>query len=312
MSSTFPLNGAARLLMIDDNPSNLKLLGQYLSGHGYDVYVANDGKNGLELSQRIIPDLILLDLIMPGMDGFEVFRTLQENRTTKIIPVMFLTAKDENEAVVEGLKLGAVDYITRPYCREILLARVNTHLQIAKLTRNLQNTVNEKTMELHKANSNLRKLARDLVIARDHEKQQMAANLESGTIETLHEVQRQMNNLIDKPSLLEASSNFSQAAQNLAQVIAELQLMQSELSQSKSSPANHPDPTPHASLLTKREKDVLLLLAEGYTSKEAGGVLSLSIKTVQTHRANIREKLKITSTAGLIKFAIREGLISID
>ncbi|MBF0278827.1 MAG: response regulator [SAR324 cluster bacterium] len=132
-----------KILIVDDNPQNIKVLGSILREHEYQVIVASSGKETLMVTPKVIPDLILLDIMMPEMGGFEVCRHLKESEECKDIPIIFLTAKTRIESMVEGFELGAVDYITKPFETAELLVRINTHLKIAYLRMELQKS-NEK------------------------------------------------------------------------------------------------------------------------------------------------------------------------
>ena len=123
------VEGRSTILVIDDTPANLSLLNQLLRTH-YRVKLANSGAKGLVLATSAAPDLILLDIMMPEMDGYEVFRHLKSNPATAGIPVIFLTAKVGAEDEEHGLALGAVDFIHKPIAPTVVLARVRTHLQI--------------------------------------------------------------------------------------------------------------------------------------------------------------------------------------
>lgn len=117
------------ILVIDDTPTNLSLLNQLLGEH-YRVKLANGGAKGLEIAQATPPDLILLDIMMPGIDGYTVCKRLKANAKTSGIPVIFLTAKTETTDEEMGFELGAVDFIHKPIAPSIVMARVRTHLQI--------------------------------------------------------------------------------------------------------------------------------------------------------------------------------------
>ncbi|WP_291517534.1 two-component system response regulator [Acidovorax sp.] len=120
----------ATILVVDDTPDNLTLMGTLLKEH-YVVKVANSGEKALRIAQSAPqPDLILLDIVMPGLDGHEVCRQLKDNAATRNIPVIFLTSRSDTDDERAGLALGAVDYITKPISPPILLARVNTHLAL--------------------------------------------------------------------------------------------------------------------------------------------------------------------------------------
>ncbi|MBW4460757.1 MAG: response regulator [Nodosilinea sp. WJT8-NPBG4] len=128
----------ATILVVDDTPTNLDVLFDFLNNAGFKVLFAEDGESALEKSQYANPDLILLDILMPGMDGFETCRRLKQQETTAAIPVIFLTALTETTDKVKGLALGAVDFITKPLQYEEVLARVKTHLRLQTLSQQLQ------------------------------------------------------------------------------------------------------------------------------------------------------------------------------
>ena len=118
------------ILIVDDVPQNLQVLGSFLSGRDYEISMAANGQKALEMANKIWPDLILLDVIMPEMDGFQVCRELKARAETKDIPVIFLTAKTQMEDILKGFEVGAVDYVTKPFNKEELLARVSTHVAL--------------------------------------------------------------------------------------------------------------------------------------------------------------------------------------
>lgn len=126
----------ASILIVDDTPKNIQLLGTVLKETGYRVIVATNGQSALNILEKTKPDLILLDVMMPELSGFETIQKIKENEEIKNIPVIFLTAKAEPDDVLEGFKLGAVDYITKPFHANELLARVKTHLEL-KINRDL-------------------------------------------------------------------------------------------------------------------------------------------------------------------------------
>lgn len=121
-----------RILIVDDTPKNIQILGKILRDEGYQINVAQDGKQALNVLSKVDLDLILLDIMMPEMDGFETCQHLKSDPETQEIPVIFLTAKTEVEDIVKGFELGAVDYISKPFQIPELLARVRTHLQLRK------------------------------------------------------------------------------------------------------------------------------------------------------------------------------------
>lgn len=126
------------VLVVDDNPTNLEVLSNALSHFGYETAVAVDGESAIEQINYYPPDLILLDVMMPGIDGFETCQRLKANPATQDIPVIFMTALSDSSDKVRGLTLGAVDYITKPFQQEEVLARVKLHLKLRYLARTLE------------------------------------------------------------------------------------------------------------------------------------------------------------------------------
>jgi signal transduction histidine kinase len=137
------------ILVVDDNLQNLKVLGNTLKENGLSPIIAKSGAAALALVKKKLPDLILLDVMMPEMDGFEVCQRLKQEDTTKDIPIIFLTAKTELEDIIEGLEVGAVDYVTKPFNTKELMARVQTHLEL-KIARD---TILLQKEELKQANA---------------------------------------------------------------------------------------------------------------------------------------------------------------
>ncbi len=126
-----------RILLVDDNPTNLQVLFQTLEGRGYELLVAKSGEDALKIAPKAQPHLVLLDIMMPGIDGYETCRKLKEAPETRESAVIFLSALDDAKDKVRGLDLGAVDFITKPFQGEEVIARVNTHLTIQRLNRQL-------------------------------------------------------------------------------------------------------------------------------------------------------------------------------
>lgn len=126
------------ILIVDDTPTNLEMLLEFLESAGFKVVVAEDGESAIEMAEYAPPDLILLDILMPQMDGFEACRRLKTNPDTQDIPIIFMTALTDKVDKVKGLNLGAVDYIAKPLDHEEVLARVNIHLRLQNLTKKLK------------------------------------------------------------------------------------------------------------------------------------------------------------------------------
>jgi putative two-component system response regulator len=137
-----------QILLVDDNTTNLQLLRDTLDGFGYKLLVAKNGKTALTIAHKANPDLILLDIMMPEMDGYEVCKRLKADEATVHIPIIFVTALSDAEDEAKGLTLGAVDYITKPFNPELVMARVHNHLELKRHQDHLEKLVQERTKKL--------------------------------------------------------------------------------------------------------------------------------------------------------------------
>ena len=118
-----------KILIADDEPSNVRILGELLK-NDYEIFIAGDGGEALDLAARILPDLIILDVMMPGIDGYDVCRELKSRKETEGIPVIFVTARKKAEDIVRGFEVGGRDYIQKPFYPQELHARVQTHIEL--------------------------------------------------------------------------------------------------------------------------------------------------------------------------------------
>jgi DNA-binding response OmpR family regulator len=141
----------AKILVVDDTPSSVRLLGDLLRNRGYTVVAAASGPEALEKMESEHPDLVLLDIIMPGMNGYEVCRTIRQNSATEILPVIMVTSLDPSEERIKGLEAGADDFLTKPVNQQELLARVHSLLRIKEL----YDTVQVQAAQLAECNSTL-------------------------------------------------------------------------------------------------------------------------------------------------------------
>ena len=167
MSEAHPTRGT--ILIVDDIPANVGVLLDHLGQHGFRVLVAESGTSALKQVKHARPDLILLDVMMPGMDGFETCRRLKADAATREIPVIFMTALSETLDKIRGFSAGAVDYVTKPFQHEEVLARITTHLTLRRLQTELQEAndhleqrVAERTAELSQANASLKEVLEEV------------------------------------------------------------------------------------------------------------------------------------------------------
>ncbi|MCC3436015.1 MAG: response regulator [Microcoleus sp. PH2017_25_DOB_D_A] len=212
--SILPLEESV-ILIVDDNQNNLAVLFDFLTESGFKVLVARTGESAIKKAEYSLPDLILLDVLMPGIDGFETCRLLKAGDLTKEIPVIFMTALDETEDKVKGFNLGAVDYVTKPIQNQEVLARAKAHLSIRKLTQKLQEQnaqMQREIVDRKQAQINLEQLAAEL-----------EKRVESRTVELCQTNER----------LQEEVNQRQQTQENLQQSLHKLQHAQSLLIQSE-------------------------------------------------------------------------------
>ena len=154
------------VLIIDDNPTNLGVVVDYLEESGLKIITAKNGEMGIKRAHFAKPDIILLDVMMPGINGFETCRRLKADETTTDIPVIFMTALDNTEDKVKGFEMGGIDYVTKPIQHEEVLARLTTHLSIRDLNKSLNAKIEELTQthkELTKNVADLKQTRQELV-----------------------------------------------------------------------------------------------------------------------------------------------------
>ena len=137
-----------KILLVDDNTTNLQVLRETLEPLGCKILIAKSGTSALSIIEKAVPDLVLLDIMMPEMDGYEVCRRLKANDATRHVPVIFLSALGDAEDEAKGLALGAVDYITKPINPDLVRARVRNHLELKQYQGHLEELVRIRTQEV--------------------------------------------------------------------------------------------------------------------------------------------------------------------
>ncbi len=197
------------VLIVDDTKENLQVLGNILRENKYKIVLANNGSEALAIVAKRLPDLILLDIMMPDMDGFEVCSRLKADERTMHIPVIFLTAKTETEDIVRGFKLGGIDYITKPFKHEELLIRVKTHVALKK-ARDLIVEQNEKLELLNKEKNNF------LSIAAHDLKNPITA------IKGFSKIIEDENTTLSQEELIDFSKEIRVTAESMFQIVVDL------------------------------------------------------------------------------------------
>jgi signal transduction histidine kinase len=217
------------ILIVDDVPTNLKLLMSFLSDLNFVVRVAQDGQDALEQVAYEKPDLILLDIMMPpGIDGFETCRRLKANEDSRDIPVIFMTALSETTDKIKGFEIGAVDYITKPFQQEEVLARINAHLTIKKQQELLQQQNSELEAFAHTVAHDLKNPLGIIIGFSNLVNKALVSSIDSKHYQYLVKIQktsRKMANIID--ALLLLASARSQTVEmkplNMSQIVTNVQ-----------------------------------------------------------------------------------------
>ncbi len=188
---------SSTILIVDDTPSNLSVLVDTLSETGYKLMVAEDGEDAIAQTARAQPDLILLDVMMPGVDGFETCRRLKAQPNTRDIPVIFMTALTDTAEKVRAFAGGAVDYITKPIQHEEALARINTHLTMRRLRLELQEQLSFKERFMRIAGHDLRNPLCLILMSGELARRKGATPAVAEYLESINSSAQQMRRIID-------------------------------------------------------------------------------------------------------------------
>jgi DNA-binding response OmpR family regulator/DNA-binding CsgD family transcriptional regulator len=257
------------ILIVDDTQDSLKLLSRILDERGYQVRAVTNGRQALKSVEVSLPDLILMDVKIPEMDGYEVCRRVKAKEHSRNVPVIFISADAETAEKVHGFEVGAVDFIIKPYEEQEVLARVQTHLRIRELTESLEEKVRQRTEKMEAANRALKALLDQREIEKESIEQTIVADLKRYVFPYLEEID-QLNIDDVKPYV-----NIIRA--NIKQLIS-------------------PDSKRLSALyhnFTPSEIKVVDLIRQGKSSKSIAAQLKTSHRTVEKHRNNIRKKLGI-------------------
>ena len=287
-------------LVVDDSPDTLGMLSEALEAEGISVLMALDGSQALKIAHLARPDIILLDAVMPNMNGFETCARLKEDADLAEIPVIFMTGLTETEHVVRALEAGGVDYVNKPIDPEELIARMRVHLGNARRTHSVQQA-------LDRTGQHLVSLASDGTVQWATDQAQALLG-QAGLASS--EINRRLG-----ARLVEWMQNKPRRKQTLSLSVAELPIEAMLLSDASESswvfrladPAHRPTPATlrEALPLTERESDVLFWIAYGKTNREIGEILSMSPRTVNKHLEAIFQKLGVENRTSAATAAIR-------
>jgi DNA-binding NarL/FixJ family response regulator len=257
------------VLIIDDHPGNLGVAVGHLEGHACEVLTARDGETGVRRARATRPSLILLDVEMPGIDGYETCRRLKASEETRDIPVIFMTVRDGAEDKIRGFEVGAVDYVTKPFEAAELVARVRTHLELRALRLDLEALVTRRTAALE------RELALREQVLRERAALQELVRQQSDQLRELTRAWMQTRSE-DRDI---APRDDGAAGLRLASLLE----------------------------LSAREAEVLQLLVDGRSNKEIAATLDLARTSVSTYRMRLMKKLDVEDMASLVRRALELG-----
>ena len=313
------------IMIVDDVPANLGVLLDFLDSAGYQVLVAESGESALAQLAYGEPDIILLDVTMPGIDGYETCRRLKQDPRWRDTPVLFLTALNETADKVRAFEVGAVDFISKPLHPEEVLARVRAHLQIRSLQQDLEekNALLEKAVALRiEAENQLEQsLDRAVLIIRDRNQIQFCTRLARRLLDRYFAASRETGVL---PEELEQWSTNGHATEPWTKELDETRLHARLFSETRPGASFMLLLEEHAisggspaSLLclglTRREAEVLFWIAHGKSSPEIAIILDAALNTVKKHVQNILLKLGVESRlAAALRASEILGMADVD
>ncbi len=317
MNATLPnRSDSLVVLIVDDVPDNLSLLHDALDESGYTVLVATNGESALQRAAQALPDIVLLDAVMPGMDGFEVARRLKQNAETTHIPIIFMTGLTETEHVVAAFQAGGVDYVTKPIRAQEVLVRMAVHMRSAREThqatqaRNALDAFGHATMAIHFVEGHAdpvrsvwqTPLARQLMLSyfAATPGQIPAPVLDWLTSETRAVAEGR------EPRTLPVSRGARQLVFSLQQRTGDDDLL---IVMREVSDAAVVDAMVQSFKLTLREAEVLYWVAKGKTNRDIGDILGSSPATVKKHLERVYVKLGVetrTAAASITMSRLRQ------
>lgn len=336
-------NTLSQILIVDDNADDLNLLAMQLRRANYIVLEAETGENCLTLLNQIQPDLILLDVVMPGINGFETCRRIKAIPHLADIPVVFLTSLGDVEEKVTGFKVGGVDFLVKPSQKEELIARIEnqlalkrSRLEVSELNQQLEEHMQKRLVELHNESLWRRQYEQEVAKLLEtvrHQGQQLGTlmqycidgpgaerfDMASILVGLPHAY---LNLLREHLSLAHVHAEASQdrtasllVTEHLSAGIELLNSLDEQLERSAEKQFKDSEVTPKApnalAKLSTREQEILRLIADGSSNSEIAQLLSLAEPTVRVYRSRIMGKLQLDDATSLIKFAIKHNLTTV-
>ena len=291
-------------LIVDDSPETLRLLTDALDGAGMTVMVALDGAAAMRIVDQITPDIVLLDAVMPGLDGFETCRRLKRDAGLDHVPIIFMTGLAETEHIVRGLEAGGVDYVTKPIAVEEMLARIRVHLANARLTQSARAALDVSGRYLLAVNSEGK-----IMWATPQAQKLLLDALSSGSDDDVVLPdpipqwldQARKGKAGSKATIMTALPGNDQLR---LQFMGRLGANEFLLRLAKDSGAETPAEFSSELGLTTREGEVLSWLAKGKTNRDIAQILGLSPRTIDKHLEQIYSKLGVENRTAAAAIAV--------
>jgi DNA-binding response OmpR family regulator len=291
-------------LVVDDSPETLRLLTDALDGAGMTVMVALDGAAAMRIVDQITPDIVLLDAVMPGMDGFETCRRLKRDAGLDHVPIIFMTGLAETEHIVRGLEAGGVDYVTKPIVIEEMLARIRVHLANARLTQSARAALDVSGRYLLAVNS-----LGKIMWATPQAQKLLSDTLDTGGDDDVV-LPAPIPQWLDQTRKGKAGSKATVMAalpgneQLRLQYMGRLGANEFLLRLAKDSGTETPAEFSSELGLTTREGEVLSWLSKGKTNRDIAQILGLSPRTVDKHLEQIYSKLGVENRTAAAAIAV--------
>jgi DNA-binding NarL/FixJ family response regulator len=302
MGTPMPREGDV-VLIVDDVPDNLAVLADVLDAAGHVVLVATDGERAIETARRTTPDVILLDAVMPGLDGFETCRRLKAAEETREIPVVFMTGLTETEHVLAGFAAGGIDYVTKPIQPAEVLARIGAHVQSARRVTRARDAIEASGSAIVVVDA-----AGKAILRTRQAMRWLAAYFEGAADESAlpPEVWRWMQDAVagaggESAVLVRDREEHRLKLTYGGPVTGGGFLLKLE----EARRAAEPVPLADTYNLTPRELEVLLWVAKGKTNRDIGDILGMSPRTVNKHLEHIYEKLGVETRTAAAALAMR-------
>jgi DNA-binding response OmpR family regulator/DNA-binding CsgD family transcriptional regulator len=291
-------------LVVDDSPETLRLLTDALDGAGMTVMVALDGASAMRIVDQITPDIVLMDAMMPGMDGFETCRRLKRDAGLDNVPIIFMTGLAETEHIVRGLEAGGVDYVTKPIVIEEMLARIRVHLANARLTQSARAALDVSGRYLLAVNDVGK------IMWATPQAQKLLADTLAADADDDFVLPDPMPQWLDQAqkgktgSKANAMAAFPGNEQLRLQYMGKLGPNEFLLRLAKDSGAETPAEFSSELGLTTREGEVLQWLSKGKTNRDIAQILGLSPRTVDKHLEQIYSKLGVENRTAAAAIAV--------